>query len=744
MTVLGQLVLGGALLATLFSAYEYFRATRRPSAGVAAARTLLHAGSLLVAVASALLLILLLKHDYSIGYIYSYSDSSLPLHYLLSCFYAGQEGSFLFWALCSSLIAILLRAHARRRGNESWVMTVFLGVQALLLFLLVIKSPFRSIWDVFPQIPSGQVPVEGRGLNPLLQNFWMVVHPPVLFIGFAAMAVPFSLTIAGLWKKDEQILVQQGFPWVLFSVALLGLGLMLGAYWAYGVLGWGGYWGWDPVENSSLVPWLTGAALLHTMLAQRRTGKYVRTNFALAIVSFFLVLYSTFLTRSGVLGDASVHSFTDPGAGAYWTLLAILALVAVTGGVFLALRFRELRPEQRDSSLLTRETSLGAGAIALLLSAAVVLFGTSLPIFSSIRVEPSFYDATNFPLAVAMLLLVGISLSMQWRLADGAMTLRRSWKPLAGSLLAGLVSWLLGARDAMALVLIVSAFFALAVNIDAAAKIIRGDPRFLGGKIAHAGMAVFLLGVIITGRFSAMEHVPLPLNQPRQVLGYTLTYQGYQQVAGGKYAFSVRAEKDGQADLLAPVMFETGDQGLMRNPDIESFWTRDLYLSPVSLDQQEASGSPAGETYTLKRGERISVAGVEVTFVKFALGEHDPAAGGGTNGEMAVGSVLELQQGTERETITPTTTYRLNAAPEYHPSASRLMKASLELISMHVGQGGNSSVTVGVRRAGTPPQRPETLAVEASVKPFIGLVWAGTVLMMGGFLLSILKRAKES
>ncbi len=267
-------------------------------------------------------------------------------------------------------------------------MGTFMAIQTLFLMLVFAKTPFKSIWDMFPGLSQSQVPADGRGLNPLLQNFWMVVHPPVLFIGFAAMAVPFSLAVAGLWKKDYTILPQQGFSWLLFATSVLGFGIMLGAYWAYGVLGWGGYWGWDPVENSSLVPWLTGVALLHTMLAQLRTSKYVRTNFALALLSFILVIYSTFLTRSGILGDASVHAFTDPGAMVYWLLLGFLAVLVLAGVGLLVARNAGMKPQHTDTMFLTRETSLGAGAIALVLVAAVTLFGTSLPIFSTTRVEP--------------------------------------------------------------------------------------------------------------------------------------------------------------------------------------------------------------------------------------------------------------------------------------------------------------------------------------------------------------------
>src|SRR5512140_3567603 len=338
MTVLGHWVVVLALIAAGVSALQYYRAASAGRNELALPRRLLTASTALLLLASAFLLVLLLRHDFSNGYVFSYSDRSLPLYYLLSAFYAGQEGSFLFWALCSGIIALILMRRSRNAKNEAWVMAVYMAVQTMFVLLVVTKSPFRTLSDVFPEAPQGVTPADGRGLNPLLQNFWMVIHPPVLFIGFALMAVPFSLAIGGLWRREYSILTSQAFPWVLASTGILGLGIMLGAYWAYGVLGWGGYWGWDPVENSSLVPWLTGVALLHTMLAQLRTSKYLRTNFVLALVSFILVVYSTFLTRSGILGDASVHSFTDPGAGVYWLLLAFLGILVVVGGGLLFAR----------------------------------------------------------------------------------------------------------------------------------------------------------------------------------------------------------------------------------------------------------------------------------------------------------------------------------------------------------------------------------------------------------------------
>ena len=453
MTVLGNILVLVALVLAVGSAGLLVRSTLKPDRSVSLAGFLMSASVGAIVFASAILLWLLLTHDFSNGYVFSYSDRSLPLFYLLSSFYAGQEGSFLFWVLCSGLIALALWVLTGKSGRRAEVMAVYMLIFSALLLLVVVKSPFQSLWQMFPDAPSGMIPDDGRGLNPLLQNFWMVIHPPVLFVGFAAMTVPCSFALAGLWKKHYTVLPKQALPWVLAGSAVLGLGIMLGAYWAYGVLGWGGYWGWDPVENSSLIPWLITIALLHTLVAQQRTGRYVRTNFILAIAALFFTIYSTFLTRSGVLGDASVHAFTGAGSTVYWMLLLFLVAVAAAGVVMLSLRWRDLATGEAAQGYLTRETALGAGALVLLLSAGVILFGTSLPIFSSSSVEPSFYDRTNLPIAIAMVLLVGFSLTMQWEHQDVREMLQRSWRPLAiaGVFSAGLA--VLGVRDPLMLLL---------------------------------------------------------------------------------------------------------------------------------------------------------------------------------------------------------------------------------------------------------------------------------------------------
>ena len=622
-------------------------------------------------------------------------------------------------------------------------MTVVMGIQSFLLLLVVAKSPFRQVWEMFGNIPVGQTPPDGRGLNPLLQNLWMVVHPPVLFLGFAGMAIPFSYAIAALWKKHYSLLSEQGLPWILFATLVLGLGIMLGAYWAYGVLGWGGYWGWDPVENSSLVPWITGIALLHTTLAQRRSMKYLKTNVLLAILSFVLVLYSTFLTRSGILGDASVHSFVDPGASVYWLLIAFMTGVAALGAGMVYIRRADLVASKTEVVILNRESALGAGAVVLLLSALVILFGTSLPIFSTTRVEPSFYDSTNIPVVIIMALLIGFSLCVQWRMDDGKHVLRRAWKSLAASSFISAALFALGVQNTVVLSFVFSLAFALVVNLEVGVKIARGDPRFLGGKFAHIGVAILLLGVIASGKYSSTQHLVLPLNTPQEALGHRLTYVGYRATEDGKFAFDVVAEKQGRKYQLSPVMFDAGEQGLMRNPDIASSLTGDFYISPVSLDRAGGNAVDGHEDYTLLRGQPVTIGTVKTTFVRFDMGAHDAGAMMNGEGGMTVGSVLELSDGTSRETIVPLTVYRSDGPPTYTSPPSKLIRGNIQLVSMNVGMGSTqSSVTLRVERS-APAARAEALVVEASVKPYINFVWIGTVVLIIGFVLSLFKRSRE-
>jgi cytochrome c-type biogenesis protein CcmF len=252
--------------------------------------------------ASALLMLAILKHEFQYSYVANYSSRDLPLQYLISSFWAGQEGSFLFWVLMGGWLGIFLMH--RSEEMEPQVMFLYNLNHLFLTILLIKQSPFKLL-------PS--TPADGQGLNMLLQDPWMVIHPPVVFLGYAAFTIPFAYAIAALWRREYDRWIKPALPWTVFAFLSLGAGIIIGGYWSYKVLGWGGYWGWDPVENASLLPWLAGAALMHGMILQLSLGKMRKTNFILAAFSFLLIIYCTFLTRSGILADFSVHSFTDLG-----------------------------------------------------------------------------------------------------------------------------------------------------------------------------------------------------------------------------------------------------------------------------------------------------------------------------------------------------------------------------------------------------------------------------------------------
>ncbi|MDP1676271.1 MAG: cytochrome c biogenesis protein CcsA [Bacteroidota bacterium] len=739
MLLFGTFAIYLSLFAGLLSILGYVQAANGNKKKLTIGRIGLNISALGIFLASVALMTDILQHNFENAYVWSYSSRDLSTALLFSTFWAGQEGSFLFWTLCSALLSVFLLSYTRKRKLEAHVLPVFLAIQTFLVVLLIAKSPFKTIFEQFPgELSPGQLPLDGRGLNPLLQNFWMVIHPPVLFIGFAAAAIPFSFAIAALWRKEYSSWLTNAFPWVLFSGLTLGAGLMLGAYWAYGVLGWGGYWGWDPVENSSLIPWIISMALLHTMLAQSRTGNLVRTNFIFAILQFVLVIYSTFLTRSGILGESSVHSFTDPGTIVYSLLMVFLAGSILLGAGFLFLRRVELKAIAKPMHFMTREFALSLGSFVLLASAAIIFFGTSLPIVSSTQVDPSFYNKMHLPIAILMALLIGYSLLVRWDIEDGKDLLVKAWKSLTASLVGTVAIAYFSMWEASYLLFIFASLFTLFVNLEQLILIIRGDIRMMGGKIAHIGMGIFLIGVIISGLFDKKETAMLELGTTQNVLGYSVTYTGKNIVEKNKTAFSVSVQKEGSNALLLPTMMETENQGMMRNPDIQSFFTHDFYISPSGIEEQKIDEHGH---ITLVKEETVTIGSARVTFSAFDMTGHNAKS---MEGGTRIGVKLDIVSGYEKETVIP---YVINNGQQqkYFGVKSKLLGGEIELLAMSIGGmgDGKSAIQIQLKKEGEvmpPMQHKEVLVVEASVKPFINLVWVGTVLVLLGFFIAILRR----
>ncbi|HYV40993.1 MAG TPA: cytochrome c biogenesis protein CcsA, partial [Thermoanaerobaculia bacterium] len=349
----GVIALWGALLAGLASIYFYFRADRGQAEALSLARSAYMAFATCIVAAAGTLMALLLQHRFDISYVNSYSSRDLPIYFLISTFWAGQEGSFLLWCFWGAIIGLFVWRSAREQ--EAPVMIVYLSTFIGIVAILCKQSPFKLL--------PPPAPADGVGLNPLLQDPWMVIHPPVMFSGFASLSVPFAFAIAALWKKRWDGWVTRAIPWALFTFLALGTAVLMGGYWAYKTLGWGGYWGWDPVENTSLVPWLCTVALVHGMFLQRARKRHRKVNLIVACFAYLTILYGTFLTRSGILADFSVHSFIDLGITA-WLVGILLGFVGLSA-LCIAWRWREIPVTQEEEPPLLSRSVLFILGIAV-------------------------------------------------------------------------------------------------------------------------------------------------------------------------------------------------------------------------------------------------------------------------------------------------------------------------------------------------------------------------------------------
>ena len=740
----GVFIVWIAFAAASVSAFSFYWSAKRNTRFLALARNSFGIMAVSILAASILLLVYILTHRFEFAYVWEYSSRSLPLDLLVTTFWAGQDGSFMLWALCGSVIGLVLMVYTRRKGIEAETMALYAIVQAFLLLLLILKSPFTSIWHAYPNdVPVGTMPSDGRGLNPLLQNFWMIAHPPMLFAGFAAMAAPFVFAVSALWRKAYQEWISSALPWVIGGTVALGTGIMMGGYWAYGVLGWGGWWGWDPVENSSLVPWIISVILIHTMLVQRRTGGLARTNFFLGISTFVLVVYSTFLTRSGILGSSSVHSFVNPGGWVYAGLVLWILSLVILGISMLAVRWKELRTHAVRSPLFTRESFLGISSTVMGAIALVILFGTSYLLAPLATLERTFYDNTNLPIAIGMMILLGLTLGLQWKEESRATLLRNSATSLVLALIGTAILVVVGLRDIMMGLLAFASLFAFFVNAIRMITLAKENIRFTGGTMSHIGLALLFLGIIGSGRYGEKQTASLPLNEPKEVLGQQLTYTGSKQMLDGKWLFSVKVAKEGSQFTLEPVMFQSDyNNSLMRNPDYAAFLTRDFYIEPVSLEEVASPRGVAsvGGTLQLKKGESKPVGDATVTFLRFDTNHKGMEATMGT-GSFPVGAVLQVKRGSRTEEVTPVTVYLGVEKAEIRKAMTKDGAVGFELIGMSIGtQSIPSTIELSVSGSAVPAQpvvKSQLLVVEASVKPFMSVVWAGAVFILLGLVVSL-------
>jgi len=768
-----------------------------------------HGMAVLVIAASVFLWYAILTHQYQYNYIYSYSNNALRdlgIFQLLSSFWGGQEGSFMLWLLLTAIVGIILQSYSSKRGDlEPRVMAVFTLATSFLLVMVSpwFKNPFEYIWvtpvfvkiehinsqflnsNVYPFIQSffftdqssnqgfiqissdlvsqlkqagisvNQFIIDGKGLNPQLLNFWMQIHPPILFTGFSMATVPFAFAIAALMKNDYKDWVKQAFPWMLAGMGVLGLGIMLGGYWAYEMLGWGGYWAWDPVENSSLIPWLVGIAAIHTLLVQKKTqakggiGKYAKTNLMLCVLTYVFVLYSTFLTRSGVLGDASVHSFVDPGMIIYLFLLLFIGTFTLLGFGMIAFRWKTLNENIKDDeSLLSRELGLFTAMIVLIASAIIVLVGTSAPIFGT-AVDTYFYNEMHLPLAIIIMFLNGISLLIKWQKSDANELIKKSTYAAVGAVLFTILLVIFGGvREIMMIILSLTTAFSLFVNLDIAIKIVRGNFKMLGAYVAHIGIALFILGVIGSAVYSEEVTVDLVKGKPVTAFGYDLTFTGGYPIENNtKFAFNIDVKKGNSEYQIAPVMYRSEfNNSIVREPAILTLLTKDIYFAPLGYDEGGQTQSQHSHNHiSLEKGASTEFEGTKVTFVKFNMAaETMQAMSEGKDFQM--GAVLEIEKN-GKKTETELLRKQIDGKVEFTSFESKEMNLKIEMENLSAGvidialsalDGSETQTTT------TQTETNEVLSVNASIKPFVNLVWAGVAIMVIGFFIAMTRRLKES
>lgn len=802
----GNTLLVFGLFASLFTIIMYYLNIKGYKNTLVPARLGFNFTALSIIGASALLLHAVLTHQYQYKYIFNYSGSDLPIGLLISTFYAGQEGSLMIWLLFAAIVGLVLLDYTAKRGDlEARTMMIYSFTLTFLLVMVnpLLKSPFEYIWSeptfinlkylnqnlfslpflqqhFFEDPNSGDgfirmsrelfatlkaegyalndFIVQGKGLNPLLQNFWMQIHPPLLFVGFAMCAVPFSFSIAALIKNEYNDWVKQSLPWTLAGTMVLGLAIMLGGYWAYGVLGWGGYWGWDPVENSSLVPWMIGVAAIHTMLVQKKhqrngfAGRLVKTNLLLSVLMFVLVLYSTFLTRSGILSDASVHSFVAPGKIVFIFLLGFLLVFLFIGIGGIIYRWKYLSEKyDYEENILSRELALFTGSVTIIGSAIIILLGTSAPIWGD-AVEIRFYNELNLPIAIIIGILNGLSLLLKWQTTNGK-TLWNSSKlsVLMTAVFSALIIYFGNVTDVMLIVFTISSTFALIVNLEITVKIIKSRISYTGAYVSHIGIALFLLGVIATGGFSDEKQIELPKGKSASVLGYNLKFIGYEPFENNtKYRFKIEVEKGDSKSVIAPVMYIAEfNNSLMREPDIMNYITRDFYVEPLSYSDGRSNANKEhnhGKEVPFKKGDLFNIGGYDIRFEEFEFPQESMnAMMSGTGFEIhAIFSVLQNSQFVKNIKLTMKST---DGQREYVPFFDKETDLHLRLTSLDAS--GSVSLSI-IDHEHTDNKKTENistnevLTIQASLKPFINLVWAGVIVMVLGFLISTIRRTIEA
>ncbi len=729
--------------------------------------------------AGATLFYILFQGYWEYDYVWKHTASYLPLKFIISAFWAGQEGSFLLWVFLEALLGMILLFTSK--SWESYVMPVLAFGQFMLttmvwgirpLGIVIGKSPFMLMRldpanagvDFFKDPNYLSNIVDGNGINPLLENIWMVTHPPLLFLGYAAAIIPFAYAIASLWKGDYKQWLKPAFPWMIVALGTLGGGILLGGAWAYESLTFGGFWAWDPVENASLIPWLVILAAMHMMILNRKRNHSYGLSFIFVVLGFVLVVYASYLTRSGVLGETSAHAFGNNGLAAQMVVIMLLTL-----GVSLWLYFKNFKhfPRSMNDDVLSREFWMFIGAIILILSSFQIFITTSIPVinkvFGTAMAPPldrvAFYNKWQLPFAILILLTIGISLLLKY----GKNDMRKFSVKLAISLGISMLLflaeiWLFQISGMGILLFLFSADFALVASGYYFARNKYGTYN-LSNSVTHFGFGLMMLGIIVafstsqiistnTSRYDLggnemnRENQLLIKNEVKQLGPYWVKYTDVRREKNHLYYTLDFMKKDATGNLhheftLVPSINVNSRMGNVYNPDTHHAFDKDVFTFISYADiMADATGDEYKNVYKseLAIGDTVPVSSYLVVLDSIYVRKQNP-------GKISVENVRIIAAFT-----------LIDKYMQKHPA-----EVAYVIDQGKVSHENFSSDTLGLRMAfeniGKNPgrmllrideKRFNYIVVKATIFPYISLMWIGVLIMFTGMAVSFYRNTKIS
>lgn len=754
-----------------------------------------------------LLFYIMIQRYYEFHYAWEHTNDELPFRYIFAAFWEGQEGSFLLWTFWDVVLGFVLIRTAK--DFEPQVMTIVAGAQVILVSMIlgfyfggddqrIGSNPFALLREVMQAPIFTQADylskIKGNGLNVLLQNNWMTIHPPTLFLGFASTIVPFAYAIAGLWTRRHTDWLAPALKWSLFSGAILGTGIVMGGAWAYEALSFGGYWAWDPVENASLVPWLIMVAGIHTALIAKNTGRSITATYIFFILSFSMIVYSTFLTRSGILGETSVHAFTKMGLDLQ--LVIFVAACFVLGGGLLIARWKGIPSIPGEESAYSKEFWLFMGSLVMLFSAVLITATTSIPVYNKtlgLNLSPptnptEHHHKYQLWIALLMCLFSGASQFMRWKEGRSLEGARRAsyFKRLALTTLGAAVltlpaAFLTGATLWQFILLLFAGFFVIISNVDYIISVVRHNWKIVGSAMSHIGLGMMFLGIVYSGGmkeqisegFNEVElaadgnpqadrsvlvpkgpFIPLKVyyDKDGQPIGnYEVSYTSDTIIGSAQYFNLTYRRRDKAGNVLEQfsvkpnILFagKTPDTREYKaaNPSTEHFLSKDVFSVAVpdwvyedKEARQKALDSIKWAEKNVTQNDTIYTSKHYTTFEGFDRTPKNPNYTPEA-GDIAIGAKLRVHILGTDSTWTAEPIYYIRANRE-NTAMAEIKHLGLKFRFTHLIPQENKAV---IEVAEVKPEN-AFVVLQALIFPGINLVWVGQILMMIGLSVAMVYR----